>query len=125
MISHFEKHILSYISPYFFPLRVYIRDFWKTMVPEREKIASKGEEVVHSTATVHDIINVFKAALRDEDLINAARKSSTVLGKRSAPGDLVTGLTGWDPVKVHRISRAASPKLSPRPTRKAKFMAKR
>jgi hypothetical protein len=45
------------------------------MVPEREKIASKGEEVVHSTATVHNIINVFKAALRDEDLINAAHKS--------------------------------------------------
>lgn len=95
------------------------------MVPEREKIASNGEKVVHSTATVLDIINVFKAALQDEDLIKAARKSSTVLGKRSAPGDLVAGSSGWDPVKVHRISQAASPKLSPRTTRKAKFMAKR
>jgi hypothetical protein len=126
MMSHFDSHILSGISPYFFPLKDHIKNFWTALIPERESMASDGKRVVHSTATAEDIVNVLKAALQDKKLISAHRSvSSSVLGKRSVPGDLVVGSNGWDPVKASKNLRTASPKLSPRRLRKTKFMAKR
>ena len=70
MMSHFNTFILSAISPYFFPLKNYIGNFWKALILERESIASDGEWVVHSKATPQDIINVLKAALLDTELIS-------------------------------------------------------
>lgn len=125
MISHFDD-ILSSISPYFYPLKEHIKDFWKTLIPQRENMASDGKRVVHSTATPQDIINVLKAALEDEKLISAHRspEAMTVLGKRAVPGDLVAARTGWDPAKASRRLRTADPKLTPRPSRRSKFMEK-
>jgi hypothetical protein len=122
MVAHFDD-VVEGISPYFSPLKVYIQNFWGALIPERALYASNGKRVVRSPATPQDIIEVFKTALQDKDLI-AAHKSteSSVLGKRSVPGDLVAGLTGWDPVK---IAKTANPKLSPHHPRKAKFMTKR
>jgi hypothetical protein len=122
MMSHFEDVILQKISPYFFPLKDHIRAFWKALIPEREQMASNGKLVVHSVATGQDIINVFKDALQDKDLIRAHKSSLSVLGKRSAPGDLVVGSNGWDATKVPRTIQNA--KLSPKTVRKAKFMTK-
>lgn len=123
MMSHFDTFILSAISPYFFPLKDYIGNFWKALIPERESITSDGERVVHSKATPQDIINVLKAALLDTELISE-HKSTSVLGKRSVPGDLVSD-SSWDPVKAPKNLRLANPKVSPRHTRNTKFMAKR
>ena len=130
MISFFEDQIVSNISPYFDPIKVYIRDFWKALVPEREILASQGRKVVHSTSTPQDVINVFKAALLDDELIKQHNRAhmtgstSSVLGKRSAPGDLI-GLGGWDPETVPKNITKANPKLNPTPKRKAMLMRKR
>jgi hypothetical protein len=119
MMSHFDSHILSGILPYFLPLKDHIKNFWKALIPERESMASDGKWVVHSTATAEDIINVFKAVLQDKKLILAHRSVlSSVLGKRSVPGDLIVGSNGWDPVKAPKNLRTASPKLSPHCTQK-------
>ena len=82
------------------------------MLPNREATASDGKTVVHSTATGEDIIKVFKVALQDKILIRAHILASSVLGKRSAPGDLVVGSNGWDPAKVPRDFRKPTPKLA-------------
>jgi hypothetical protein len=124
MISHFEDCILPSMSPYFFPLICHLRALWNALIPERETTASNGKQVVHSTATAQTIINVFKNALQDKDLIRAHTSVPSVLGKRSAPGDLVVGTNGWDAAKVPRNIRKTEPKLSPKITRQAKFMAK-
>jgi hypothetical protein len=125
MISYFEDNIVSNISPYFSPLKGYIKDFWKALIPERETIASNGRKVVHSTSTPQDVINVLKAALRDENLIKEHVSPPSVLGKRSAPGDLV-GLGGWDPAEVPTNPSTANAKLTATPTkRRAMLLGKR
>jgi Fungal protein kinase len=125
MMSYFEKEIVKKFSPYFEPLQVYIIDFWKALIPERESTASDGRRVVHSTSTPKDVINVLKAALRDKNLIKQHASVPSVLGKRSAPGDLV-GIGGWDPAEVSINPPTANPNLAPAPTkRRAKLLGKR
>ena len=125
MMSHFDSHILSKISPYFFPLKDYIKGIWKALIPQRETMASVGEQAAHSTATAQDIINVLKTALQDRKLIDAHLSAPpSVLGKRSAPGDLFVG-SGWDPAKESRALRTANPRVAPHPQRRTKFMERR
>jgi hypothetical protein len=59
--------------------------------------------VAHSSATPMDIINIFKAALLDEDLITQLKSTQSILSKRSAPGDLISAHNGWDVVAVSEL----------------------
>jgi hypothetical protein len=69
-----------------------------------------------------DIINIFKTALMDEDLITQLKSTQSILGKCSAPGDLIPAHNGWDVVAV---SDAADPHLGEvRKKRKMKCMTR-
>jgi hypothetical protein len=124
MIGHFELDILPYISPYFQPLKQHISALWNTLFPHRFTVPTVGKEATHSPATCLDIIKVFKAALEDKSLIEEANQSSTILGKRSSPGDLVSAADSWDAVKVPKKLLTAEPRIMPTVLRKTKLMGK-
>lgn len=96
MVVFFESHILEHISPYFKPISPYIAELWHTILPDRKTKPTVGIKAIHSTATCMDIINIFKKALLNPSLIEEAKASKSVLGKRARPGDLVIALNGWD-----------------------------
>jgi len=124
MMGHFESHILPHISPYFNPLKKYLIAFRNVLLPKRF-LSNRSKEAVHSLTTCRRVINVLKAALLDKKLIDEARQSHSVLGKRSVPGDLVVASNGWDVVKVPKTMLTEKPKLSPTTTRRTKLMTKR
>jgi hypothetical protein len=114
---HFNDFILSRISPYFKPLKPYLKALWTVLHPPRE--------IKRCEATAQSIIDIFKLALRDEILINEAQsaKSTNSLGKRSLPGDLVS--TGWDVVKFDKKLLTAEPETNFKQKRNTKLMNKR
>lgn len=81
MFLFFEERILPHISPYFQPLVPYIRKLWSVLHPQ-------NNSGCHSTATCRDIVEVFKSALLDKELIEHARQPDSILGKRARPADL-------------------------------------
>jgi len=86
MFGHFNNSVLGYISPYFAPLKPYLRSFWHTLHPVQAfDDTNPTNRVAHSKATPMDIINIFKTALMDEDLITQLKSTQSILGKRSAP----------------------------------------
>jgi hypothetical protein len=75
--------------------------------PQQTTVLSVGSSGSHSQATARSIVNVFKQALRDKQLINEAEKFPITLGKCSLPGDLVS--TGWNAVRVPKKPFADKP----------------
>jgi hypothetical protein len=122
MLGHLEGSILSHFSPYFDPLKDHIVALWNVIFPVH--LSRVGQQGVRSVATFSDIIKVFKTALLDEKLINEARNSRTVLGKRSVPGDLTVARDGWDVVKVTKRESEAEPKMKPPTKRSTRLMQK-
>jgi hypothetical protein len=114
---HFEDFILSSISPYFEPVKLYLKALWTVLHPPRE--------IKRCEATAQSVIDVFKLALQDESLFKEAQlaKSTNSLGKRSLPGDLVS--TGWDVVKIDKKLLTAEPETNPKQKRNTKLMNKR
>jgi Fungal protein kinase len=96
MSCHSEEVILPHISPFFEPLKPHLKAFWHVLHPQRTTILPVGTSGSHSQATAGSIVDVFKQALQDKQLINEAEKSPITLGKHSLPGNLVS--TGWDAV---------------------------
>ena len=123
--SFFKSTSFLNISPYFAPLTGYIKDFANVLFPEGKKaVAMKGNPIVHSTATLQDVINILKAVLQDDKLIKDHQSALSVLSKHLAPGDLVS-LSGWDPVEAPRNPSKAKPQLIMTPTkRRAKLLGK-
>ena len=124
MFGHFNNGVLGYVSPYFAPLKPYLRSFWYTLHPiQAFDDVNPVNCLAHSKATPMDIINIFKTALMDEDLITQLKSTQSILGKCSAPGDLIPAHNGWDVVAV---SDAADPHLGEvRKKRKMKCMTRR
>lgn len=120
MFRHFEGGILSNISPYFTPLVPHLRRLWETLHPQRGAVMVPFDErhQYHSTAKVQDIIQVFKEALLDPVLIQQARASGTIRGKRAFPGELVSTPTGWDAARLDKKLLKAKPITSQSRTRK-------
>jgi len=105
MFIFFEEIILPHISPYFQPLVPFIRNFWSLLHPQRtDKVVPVGSSSCHSTATGRDIVEVFKLALLDKELIKQAGQSDSTLGKRALPGDLASSQNGWDTAKVSKTA---------------------
>lgn len=124
MIAYFEEDILPHISPYFKPLKPHISALWNVLFPQRLTQPMVGKEATHSTATCLDVINIFKSAFGDELLIEEAIKPSTILGKRSHPGDLISATNGWDAVELPKNLLTAEPKKNPTTVRQSKLMKK-
>lgn len=123
MIGHFEILILPNISPYFKPLTPHLSSLWKVLFPQRLTAPSVGQEATHSPATCLDVINIFKSVLEDKSLIEQA-KNTSVLGKRSSPGDHVANTNDWDAVKVSRNLLTVEPGMKPTTTRRSALMTK-
>jgi len=121
IFAYFDSLILQNISPYFLPLKKYIRDIRDALFPQPRDL-SNGPEAVHSSATPHDIIKVFKAALLDENLINDAKAAINFKHKRSLPGDLIVAPNCWDAVKPDAFRSPKKPKLAPSVTRDVKLL---
>ena len=112
MFLHFEERILPHISPFFKPLVPYLKKFWSVLHPQRtEKVVPVGRASCHGTATCHDIVDVLKSALLDKELINQARKSDSILGKRALPGDLTSTPNGWGAAKISKGPLQDSPHM--------------
>ena len=79
---------------------------------------------MHSTATCLDVINIFKSVFQDKSLVEEAKQPSTILGKRSRPGDLISASNGWDAVEPPQKLLAAEPKNNPTTARQSKLMMK-
>ncbi|KAF8336054.1 hypothetical protein F5887DRAFT_1078905 [Amanita rubescens] len=105
MFLYFEEFILRHISPYFQPLVSYIKQFWIALHPQND--------TCHSTATGHDIVNVFKSALQDKELILQAQQSHNSLGKRAHPGDRAQTETRWDAVKPSKMELRSKANMKP------------
>lgn len=118
MFRYFEEFILQHISPYFQPLVPYIKQFWSALHPQGD--------TCHSTATGRDIVNVFKSALLDTELINQARQSPNTLGKRALPGDLAASENGWDAVRPSKKElRSKADMKQGKPSRRAPVIKRR
>jgi len=124
MMGYFEEDILPHISPYFKPLKPHISALWGVLFPHRLTQPIVGKEAMHSTATCADVINVFKSAFEDKSLIEEANQPSTILGKRSHPGDLISAANGWDAVEPPNKLLTAEPKKNPTTVRQTKLMKK-
>jgi len=100
-----EPNLLKNISPYFYPLKKYLVDIRNALFTEDGPIPS---------ASPRDLIEVFKAALQDEDLIKAAKKDydSKLHHKRSLPGELVISPNSWDAAKPEESRISKKPKLA-------------
>jgi hypothetical protein len=116
IVNFFETMVLEHISPYFLPIKDYIKLLWQKLIPKTGS---------HLATTPKDFIEVFKAALLDKELIVAHNSHLSVLGKRSAPCDLV-GVDGWDPESLPKKRPSAIPNIAAVPTRrKAKLLQRR
>jgi hypothetical protein len=82
-----------------------------------------GRPGSHSVANARSVVDVFKRALEDENLINEAKRSTSTLGKRCLPGDLVS--TGWDAVQVIKKDLTAEPRIQVKVKRHTVLMNKR
>jgi hypothetical protein len=100
-----EPNLLKNISPYFYPLKKYLVDIRNALFTEDGPIPS---------ASPCDLIEVFKAALQDEDLIKAAKKDYDLKlhHKRSLPGELVISPNSWDAAKPEESRISKKPKLA-------------
>jgi hypothetical protein len=108
----FPDKLLDDISPYFSPLKKHIEGLRKALFTETGPKKS---------ATPREVIEVFKEALLDDELIRAAKADhkSRVFLKRSQPGELITPSNSWDAVKPEEStseSGSKKPKLNLRPT---------
>jgi len=105
----FEANVLPHISSYFQPLKPHLESLWRVLHPVavQSKPENTAQSAAHSigrsSANPLDVIAVFKTALLDHNLIDQARKSQTILGKRSLPGDLAFAQNGWDVVPVETV----------------------
>ena len=59
-----------------------------------------ARDAIHSNVRCEDIVSILKSALLDPALIEEAKEARSLLGKRSAPGDLVVAPNGWDAIKL-------------------------
>jgi Fe-S cluster biosynthesis and repair protein YggX len=123
MTTFMADDILSHISPYFNPLKKHITAFCQLLFVKKAK-GDYGKDALHSTTTCLDFINIFKSVFADKSLLEEAKRQSTVLGKRSYPGDLISARNGWDAVDVSQALLVAEPKKNPTNVRHTKFMAK-
>ena len=105
MMAHFESHILNHISPYFHPLMNYITGIWDALIRPDVRGQTDGKKAVHSFATPHNIIEVFKVALLDDRLIEDAKVAHKHSNTHSLPGELVVGSNCWDTVKPSKTSK--------------------
>ena len=121
MMGHFKTHIINHISPYFNPLKNYMREIWNILIPSELKLCS-GLKSVRSTATPQDIVQVFTAALRDDQLIKDAKVASSLCNKRSLPGELIIDSNCWDAVTSPIVSK--KPKLTSSTTREATLLTR-
>ena len=85
MSCHFEEVILPHISPYFEPLKLYLKALWGVLHPQRTTVLPVGRSGSHSQATAKSIIDVFKLAFQDKHLINEAQHSASTLGNVHFP----------------------------------------
>ena len=123
MSCHFKEVILPHISPYFEPLKLYLKALWGVLHPQQTTFLPVGRSGSHSQATAKSIINVFKLALQDKHLINEAQHSASTLSKCSLPSDLVS--TGWDVVWVLKKALADKPQAEAKQKQNTKLMTKR
>jgi hypothetical protein len=123
-IGHLDEFILPHFSPYFDQLKPHVVAMWNVIFPSRLHGIPAGKKGVQSDATFGDIINVFKTALLDKTLIEEARISPTVLGKRSLPSDLAAAENGWDVAKVSKSQLEAEPKMNRVVKRSSKLLLK-
>jgi hypothetical protein len=122
MIALFEEDILPCISPYFKPITPFISGLWNILFPQRLTKPTVGKESMQSPATCLDVINIFKSVLRDKNLQEEAKNPSTILGKRSRPGELISN--GWDAVEPTKKLLTAEAKDKQSTARKSKLMKK-
>jgi hypothetical protein len=124
MIGFFDETVLSFISPYFLPLRQHLSLLWDTISPQPKP--SIGRDSVHSVVTCNDMIGVFKTILQDQSLITQAEQAATTLGKRSLPGELELSSNGWDVLRPNKKQLKQVPKMKPSPApRVGKLLSKR
>ena len=89
----------------------YITGIWDALIQPDVRGQTDGEKAVHSSATPHDIIEVFKVALLDDQLIEDAKVAHKHSNKCLLPGELVVGSNCWDTVKLSKTSK--KPRLNP------------
>jgi hypothetical protein len=119
----FEARILDHISPYFQPISAHIAALWLAVLPKRPEVGIDWRYMC-SHVTCMELIDVFKTALLDPNLIDEAKNSElTVLGKRACPGDFITASNGWDVVPVAKKNLEAKAKMHT--SRKTKLMTKK
>jgi hypothetical protein len=122
MIALFEEDILPFISPYFKPIIPFISELWNILFPQRLTKPTVGKESMRSSATCLNVINAFKSVLQDKALQEEAKNPSTILGKRSRPGELISN--GWDAVEPTKKLLSGEAKDNQSTPRKSKLMRK-
>jgi hypothetical protein len=120
IIINFKSQVLHHISPYFNPLKPYISALLTILFPK----LLLDEKATHSPATCRDFINIFKTVFEDKALIEEAKQSSTILGKRSHPGEPITAPDGWGSVEPTKKQLSTDPKNKPTTHRNRTFFTR-
>jgi len=93
MLGHFEKGVLTYISSYFDPLKPHLLSWWRALHPN--PVTVDAAQTTYHDPSPSSIIDVFKQALIDPNLVHVRTKNTQTL-KCSFDNELTQG--GWDVV---------------------------
>jgi len=119
MPGMFEELMLPHISPYFQPLQKHLVAFLHALHPQiTQDMLPRSKQGIHSRAKPEHILNVFKTALNDPTLIDELKKGPSSLGKRSAPGELISTPNGWDAIEIPKRILRNPPHMRSKPAQK-------
>ena len=88
LFEQFEDTIIAEISPYFSPMKKYIRDMWYAFFPlERRSMGLSGREAVRSQITSEALQVIVQAAMMDPAISNEIVKEPLPSVPSSPSGD--------------------------------------